>query len=260
MARLDSHRARTDYNLYAALDGRRRVGGRHRVRARARPPGERARGRPHARARSTTTSRRRTSAASVMDYPPPRVRLDANGQHRPVAGVRRRTGRVRRLGDSLGLRHLPGRRAKRDSLRAIVADGLAKRLPVSVRRGRAARVRVGSAGESVGRCRDADRVPESTRRRCAAWRCQKFGERNIRAGEPIALLQERFAAALLLPSLRAQRRCRRRSAEWSTQRRARRRAAGDAPDRRTSSRRTRCASCSPRCSPAELAIPTRCSR
>ncbi len=62
MARLDSHRARTDYNLYAGADGRGRVAGRHGVRAGARAPGERARSGTHARARSTTTSRRRTSA------------------------------------------------------------------------------------------------------------------------------------------------------------------------------------------------------
>ena len=63
MARLDSHRARTDYNLYAALDGRGCLAGRHGVRARARAPGERARSRAHARASAQLHRVARTSAA-----------------------------------------------------------------------------------------------------------------------------------------------------------------------------------------------------
>ena len=91
-------------------DGRRRDARRHRVRAGARPSGERARGGAHARPRAqlhrVDVRARVGDGLSAAAGAARRQR-----SHRCFAGVRGRTGRVRHLGDSLGVRRLPGRRA-----------------------------------------------------------------------------------------------------------------------------------------------------
>ena len=92
------------------VHGRRRVGGRHGVRPRARPPGERARGRPHARPRPQL--HREHVRARVGDGLSRAARRAEGRPDRPQRGVRRGAGRVRRVGDSLGIRHFPARRTR----------------------------------------------------------------------------------------------------------------------------------------------------
>ena len=233
MARLDSHRARTDYNIYAAFMGADRFAGRHRVRPRARPPGERARSRPHARARPQL--HREHVRARVGDGLSRAARAADERPDRLEPGVRRRTRRVRCVGDSLGLRNFPGR------ARSRFAQGDHGRrpeegLPVPQRRRRAPRERRRSAHESLGRRRDARRFPQASGRRApprdgALRTAQRARRRSARAAAGS------LSAALLLPSFRDQlgheddrRNGIRESAEG-------RRPAGDASDQRRASAR-----------------------
>ena len=79
MARLDSHRARTDYNLYAGLMGANASPADTAfVLARVRQVSAHETGHTLGLAHNYIAST--YERGSVMDYPPPRVRLDANGR------------------------------------------------------------------------------------------------------------------------------------------------------------------------------------
>ena len=84
MARLDSHRARTDYNLYAGLMGASASPADTAfVLARVRQVSAHEVGHTLGLAHNYIAST--YERGSVMDYPPPRVRLDANGRHRHLS-------------------------------------------------------------------------------------------------------------------------------------------------------------------------------
>ena len=133
----------------------------------------------------TTTSPRTYDRGSVMDYPPPRVRLDAAGNIDISQRLRRRARRVRRVRDSLGLRDLSAR--IREGFAPRDRRGRAEaRTSFPLRRGRAARVQLGPADESLGRRRHSQRIPPPpdggpTRGDVEIRRAQHSGRRADRA-------------------------------------------------------------------------------
>src|SRR5215207_995278 len=124
MARMDSHRARTDYNLYAGLMGADPAAAdTHFVLARVRQVTAHEIGHTLGLAHNYIAST--YDRGSVMDYPPPRVRLDANGNidvsQAYARGVAPYDVWVIRWGYGIF-----AAAAERDSLRAIAAEGLRK--------------------------------------------------------------------------------------------------------------------------------------
>jgi hypothetical protein len=190
MARLDSHRARTDYNIYAGLFGADAAAADTAfVLARVRQVSAHEVGHTLGLAHNYIAST--YERGSVMDYPPPRVTLDAQGNIDVSSAYAVGPGDF----DVFAIRYgygifPPG--SENDSLRAIVADGLRRGLlflsDADARPDFSSDPRTNlwddasSAGEFLRREMDVRRVAMS-----------RFGERNIRIGEPIALLQERFA-------------------------------------------------------------------
>ena len=137
--------------------GRRRRGGRYGVRPRARAPGERARGGTHAGVAAQL--HREHLRAVVGDGlsgaagAPGRER-----RHRHLLSLRGRSWRLRRVGHSLGLRHLPaGLRAR--LARGDRERGSAQGVPLPQRRGRAPGERERPTYQPVGRRGDGGRVP-----------------------------------------------------------------------------------------------------
>ena len=189
MARLDSHRARTDYNLYAGLMGANASPADTAfVLARVRQVSAHEVGHTLGLAHKYIAST--YERASVMDYPPPRVRLDANGRIdlSEAYGVGPGPYDVWAIHWGYGIFT---RAAERDSLRAIIADGLKKGyLYLS---DADARPEYGS-DPRVNLWDDAATPLTFLKTQTAVRRVaiSHFGERNIRPDEPIALLQERF--------------------------------------------------------------------
>jgi len=191
MARLDSHRARTDYNLFAALMGADASPADNAfVLARVREVSAHEVG--HTLGLEHNYIASTYERASVMDYPPPRVRLDANGRIDVSQAYAVGPGVYDIWAIHWGYGVFPAA-SERDSLRAIVADGL--------RRGYLflsdadARPEYGS-DPRVNLLDDAASASDFLKAETSVRRVamSTFGERNIRAGEPINLLQERFAA------------------------------------------------------------------
>jgi hypothetical protein len=190
MARLDSHRARTDYNLYAGLMGAAAAAAdTHFVLARVRQVTSHEIGHTLGLAHNYIAST--YERGSVMDYPPPRVRLDASGDIDISSAYAVGPGAYDVWVIHWGYGIFPPETEK-DSLRAIVADGLRK----------------GYLYLSDGDARpdfasdprtnlwdDAATASEFLRHQMDVRRValQRFGLRNIRPGEPVALLQERLA-------------------------------------------------------------------
>jgi hypothetical protein len=189
MARLDSHRARTDYNLYAGLMGASASAADTAfVLARVRQVSAHEVG--HTLGLQHNYIASTYERASVMDYPPPRVRLDANGRIDLSQAYAVGPGVYDVWAIHWGYGIFP-KAAEADSLRAIIADGLKKRyLYLS---DADARPEYGS--DPRVSLWDDDVTPlafletQTAVRRVAI---KNFGERNIRPGEPITLLQERF--------------------------------------------------------------------
>jgi hypothetical protein len=127
---------------------------------------------------------------SVMDYPPPRVRLDARGNIDISRAYAVGPGAYDVWAIHWGYGVFP-QASERDSLRAIVGEGLKRGFlflsdaDARPEYGSDPRVNLWDDAESpfdfLKHQRDVRRVA-----------LQRFGERNIRQGEPIALLQERF--------------------------------------------------------------------
>ena len=190
MARLDSHRARTDYNLYAGLMGADASSADSAfVLARVRQVTAHEIGHTLGLAHNYIAST--YGRGSVMDYPPPRVRLDRDGNIdlRDAYAVGPGTYDIWAIRWGYGI--FPAG-VEAESLRAIVAEGL--------RRGflylSDADARPDFASDPRTSLWDDGATPlEFLRRQMAVRRVamSRFGERSIRPGEPIVMLQERFA-------------------------------------------------------------------
>jgi hypothetical protein len=195
MARMDSHRARTDYNLYAGMKGADAAAADTAfVLARVRLVSAHEVGHTLGLAHNYIAST--YERGSVMDYPPPRARLDKNGNIDISTAYAVGPGEYDVFAIHWGYGIFPAA-TEQDSLRAIVADGLRRGLLF---------------------LSDADARPEfSSDPRTNLWddaatpmeflrhemdvrrvAISRFNERNIRVGEPIALLQERFVPVYLM--------------------------------------------------------------
>ncbi|HEX5832111.1 MAG TPA: zinc-dependent metalloprotease, partial [Gemmatimonadaceae bacterium] len=195
MARMDSHRARTDYNLYAGLMGADAAAADTAfVLARVRQVSAHEVGHTLGLAHNYIAST--YERGSVMDYPPPRVRLNGAGDIDVTQAYDAGPGEYDVWAIRWGYGIFPAG-SEEDSLRAIAAAGLrAGYLFLSdadARPGFAADPRTNlwddaaTADEFLTHQMDVRRVA-----------LRRFGERNIRPGEPVALLQERFAPVYLM--------------------------------------------------------------
>ena len=189
MARMDSHRARTDYNLYAGLMGADVAAADTAfVLARVRQVSAHETGHTLGLAHNYIAST--YERGSVMDYPPPRVRLDARGNIDISKAYAIGPGSYDIWAIHWGYGVFPPA-SERDSLRAVVAEGLKRGFLFLSDAD--ARPEYGS-DPRVSLWDDAETPLEFLRSQRDVRRIamQRFGERNIRVGEPIALLQERF--------------------------------------------------------------------
>ena len=190
MARMDSHRARTDYNLYAGLMGAApSPADTQFVLARVRQVTAHEIGHTLGLGHNYIAST--YERGSVMDYPPPRVRLNPSGEIDISAAYDAGPGEYDVWAIRWGYGTFPAH-AEGDSLRAIAADGL--------RRGFLYLSDADARPEFASDPRtnlwdDAATPAEFLRHQMGVRRVamRRFGLRNIRPGEPIALLQERFA-------------------------------------------------------------------
>ncbi|MEP6589723.1 MAG: zinc-dependent metalloprotease [Gemmatimonadota bacterium] len=188
MARLDSHRARTDYTIYAALMGAdASPADTAFVLARVRQVTAHEIGHTLGLAHNYIAST--DERASVMDYPAPRVRV-RDGRIDLSQAYARGPGAYDVWAIHWGYGIFP-RAREADSLRAIVADGLRRGFlylsdgdarPESASDPRVNLWDDGStAGEFLRHQREVRRIA-----------LDRFGLANIRTGEPVATLQERF--------------------------------------------------------------------
>ena len=188
MARMDSHRNRTDYNIYAAFMGADAAAADTAfVLARVRQVSAHEVG--HTLGLQHNYIASSYDRASVMDYPAPRIRLK-NGEIDISAAYDRGPGAYDVWAIHWGYGVFPPA-SENDSLKAIVADGLKKGyLYLSdgdARPENAADPRTNlwddanSAGDFLKHQTDVRRVALA-----------KFGLRNIRDGEPLSILQDRF--------------------------------------------------------------------
>jgi hypothetical protein len=190
MARMDSHRARTDYNLYAALMGADAAAGDTAfVLARVRQVSAHEVG--HTLGLSHNYIASTNERSSVMDYPAPRARMTPSGAIDLTSAYARGPGDYDVWAIRWGYGIFPPG-TERDSLRAIVAEGLAKGyLYLSD-----ADARPEFASDPLTkRGDDAPDALEFLRHQTAVRRTalSRFGQRNVRVGEPVATLQERLA-------------------------------------------------------------------
>ncbi|MDP9176178.1 MAG: zinc-dependent metalloprotease [Gemmatimonadota bacterium] len=195
MARMDSHRARTDYNLYAGLKGADAAAADTAfVLARVRQVTAHEVG--HTLGLSHNYIASTYERGSVMDYPPPRVRLDAGGNIDISSAYAVGPGAYDMFSIRWGYGIFPPG-SEQDSLRAIVADGLRRGLLFLSD----ADARPEFASDPRSNLWDDAASPmEFLRHQMGVRRVAmaRFNERNIRVGEPIALLQERFVPVYLM--------------------------------------------------------------
>jgi hypothetical protein len=195
MARMDSHRARTDYNLYAGLVGADAAAADTAfVLARVRQVTAHEIGHTLGIAHNYIAST--YERGSVMDYPPPRVRLNSSGDIDISAAYDVGPGEYDILALRWGYGIFPPA-SEQDSLRAIVAEGLRKGLLFLSD----ADARPDFASDPrTNLWDDAANAMEFLNHQVAVRRVamSRFGLRNIRVGEPVALLQERFVPVYLM--------------------------------------------------------------
>jgi hypothetical protein len=195
MARMDSHRARTDYNLYAGLKGADAAAADTAfVLARVRQVSAHEVG--HTLGLSHNYIASTYERGSVMDYPPPRVRLDANGNIDISSAYAVGPGAYDIFAIHWGY-GIFAAATEQDSLRAIVADGLRRGLVFLSD----ADARPDFASDPRTNLWDDAASPlEFLRHEMGVRRVamSRFNERNIRVGEPVALLQERFVPVYLM--------------------------------------------------------------
>ncbi len=195
MAHMDSHRARTDYNLYAGLLGAGAAAADTAfVLARVRQVTAHEIG--HTLGMSHNYLASTFERGSVMDYPPPRVRLDANGNIDVTAAYASGPGAF----DVWAIRWAYGiypAATEADSLRSLIAEGLrSKWIFLSDQDARPEF----ASDPRVNLWDDAATATEFLTHQMNVRRValSRFGERNLRQGEPLALLQERFAPLYLM--------------------------------------------------------------
>jgi hypothetical protein len=190
MARMDSHRARTDYNLYAGLMGADAAAADTAfVLARVRQVSAHEVGHTLGLGHNYIASS--YERGSLMDYPPPRVRLTAGGEIDISQAYDVGPGEY----DVWALRwgygvFPPGTEA--DSLRAIVREGLQKGFLYLGD----SDARPDYASDPRTNLWDDAATPEEFWRHQTGVRrvaMARFGERVVRPGDPLALLHERFA-------------------------------------------------------------------
>ncbi len=188
MARMDSHRNRTDYNIYAAFLGADAAAADtafvlSRVRQVSAHEVGHTLGLGHNYIASTY------ERGSVMDYPAPRIRVK-NGKIDISAAYARGPGAYDIWAIHWGYGIFPPA-SEADSLKAIVADGLKKGyLYLSDGDARPEN----AADPRTNLWDDAATAGEFLSHQMAARRIalQGFGLRNIRDGEPLEILQDRF--------------------------------------------------------------------
>lgn len=190
MARVDSHRARTDYNIYAALMGADAAAADTAfVLARVRQVSAHEVGHTLGLAHNYIASI--DERASVMDYPAPRARLTSTGDIDLSSAYSSGPGDYDVWAIRWGYGIFPPA-TERDSLAAIVAEGLRKGyLFLSDGDARPA----SSSDPRTSLWDDAATPIEFLSRQVAVRRVAlgRFGLRNIHVGEPVATLQERLA-------------------------------------------------------------------
>ena len=190
VAHMDSHRNRTDYNIYAALVGAAPAAADTAfILARIRQVTAHEIGHTLGMAHNYIAST--YERGSVMDYPAPRVRLNASGQIDLGAAYDRGPGAY----DVWAVRWAYGiypAATERDSLDAIVREGLRKGyLFLSDNDARpdfASDPRTNLWDDAAT---ELEFLKHQTDVRRVAM--SRFGLANLRPGEPVSLLQERFA-------------------------------------------------------------------
>ena len=193
-ARLDSHRARTDYNLYAGLMGADAAAADTAfVLARVRQVSAHEVGHTLGLAHNYIAST--YERGSVMDYPPPRVRLK-DGKIDISSAYDAGPGEYDVFAIHWGYGIFPPA-VERDSLAAIIREGLSRGLLFLSDAD--ARPEY-SSDPRTNLWDDAATADEFLAHQMAVRRVamQNFGLRNIRVGDPVALLQERFAPVYLM--------------------------------------------------------------
>jgi hypothetical protein len=195
MARLDSHRERTDYNLYAGLMGAASSAADTAfVLARSRQKAAHEVGHTLGLAHNYIAST--YDRGSVMDYPPPRTRVDAAGEIQVDDAYAVGPGPYDVWAIHWGYGIFPAA-STRDSLDAIVAEGL-QRGYLYLSDGDA---RPDNASDPRTNLWDDDATPAEFLDHTMAVRrvaLARFGLRNIRPGDPLTLLQERFVPVYLM--------------------------------------------------------------
>ncbi len=190
VSRLDSHRARTDYNIFAALMGAAKTPADTAfVLARVRQVSAHEIG--HSLGLSHNYIASTYGRASVMDYPPPRAFLDRNGRIDLSQAYAVGPGAYDVWAIHWGYGIFPPG-TEQDSLKAIVADGLKKGYlflsDADARPDFASDPRTNlwddqaTAAQFLKNQMDVRRVALA-----------HFGLRNLRPGEPLGMLQERLA-------------------------------------------------------------------
>ncbi|HEX2721665.1 MAG TPA: zinc-dependent metalloprotease [Gemmatimonadaceae bacterium] len=193
-ARMDSHRARTDYNLYAGLMGADAAAADTAfVLARVRQVSAHEVGHTLGLAHNYIAST--YERGSVMDYPPPRVRMKS-GKIDIGSAYDIGPGEYDMLAIHWGYGIFPPE-TEQDSLAAIVREGLRKGLLFLSDND--ARPEFAS-DPRTNLWDDASTANEFLEHQMAVRRhaMSNFGLRNIRVGEPVALLQERFVPVYLM--------------------------------------------------------------
>jgi len=188
MARMDSHRGRTSYNIIAALAGAKTAADTHFVLGRVRQVTAHEIGHTLGMAHNYIAST--YGRGSVMDYPAPRVRMDSAGRIDVSDAYATGPGEY----DVLAIRWAYGifpPEHEADSLRVIVAGGVRRGLLFLTD----ADARPDFASDPRTNLWDDQASPEAFLREQMAVRrraMRDFGLRNIQPGEPVATLQERF--------------------------------------------------------------------
>jgi Met-zincin/Domain of unknown function (DUF5117) len=189
MARMDSHRARTAYSIVAALGGAATAADTHYVLGRVRQVTAHELGHTLGMAHNYIAST--YGRGSVMDYPAPRLTVDAKGNIDFRDAYALGPGEFDVLAIRWGYGIFPAEH-EADSLNAIVAEGVQRGLVFLSD----ADARPDYASDPRVNLWDDASSPEAFLTRQLAVRraaMRHFGLGAIAPGEPVATLQERFA-------------------------------------------------------------------